>query len=52
MMDQKQKLIKKLDAAIALGKELNELWDKNTQIMESQYVTVPINHREQGRSSR
>lgn len=52
MMDQKQQLIEKLDAVIALGQELNDLWDKNTQIMESQYVTIPFNRGEQGRSSR
>lgn len=52
MMD-RSKLIEKLDSLIELGQQVVDLWDENTRIMESHHnVTVPLNHREQGRSTR
>ena len=52
MMD-RSKLIEKLDSLIELGQQVVDLWDENTRIMEKHHnVTVPLNNREQGRSSR
>ena len=51
MMDRKQHLIELLDCAIDLAVDLNAQLKANQKIMEN-HVTVPINHGEQGRSSR
>ena len=55
MMDRNQRkdLFNILDTTIAAAETLNALLEENGKIMESHHnVTVPLNHREQGRSTR
>ena len=55
MMDHNQRkaLLNILDTTIASAEKLNTLLEENGKIMESHNnVTVPINNREHGRSTR
>ena len=55
MMDRNQRkaLLNILDTTIAAAEKLNALLEENGKIMESHHnVTIPLNHREQGRSTR